>query len=162
MIHYHVHVYPKELEAHCKFNSKYIPRSINRNEELNLYHKYWVKDLKEIFKVTKIEEYFKNQYYYLEGRNTNQLYTFPLVENEFYEIMINDNDILHQDIINSNESYKGYLIKYWFFKKSSKKYKEFEKYISYTSDHSIDDNKSYKIEATKIKNSYHNCKIICS
>lgn len=155
-------IYPKELESCIRFNTKYIPRLIDHREYLVLFKRYWIKEVNGIYKLTKIEEYFRNYYYYLEGKDSSQLYTYPLDDNMFYEMVVNTDDILTQNIINNDTEYKGYEIKYWFYKKWNKKYKDYEKFLSVDSPNKIDDNKDYKVYGIIIKGRYQNCKMILS
>lgn len=156
-------IYPKELAIKLKFNTKYIPRHIDTMESLSIYHKYWIDELRGFFKLTNIQEYFHVKYYFLESKNTNQLYTYPINDSNFYELMNNNKNIHKEDIINTDNIYNGYEIKYWFYKNWSKKLIDFSKYIKLDGTNPINDNKKYKVTAVYINNLYRNCKIIeCS
>lgn len=153
-------IYPKELEKNIRFNTKYIPRKINNKERLIYYHRYWIGEYDGIYKLSKIEEYLKIQYYYLESKSTSQLYTYPINEDNFYELMTNDGDLLSKDIIDNKTRYKGYEIKYWFYKNWNKKYKDFEKYLIYNSPSCIDDNSEYIVQTVIVNYEYRSCKIV--
>jgi hypothetical protein len=153
-------IYPKELDAIVRFNTKYIPREIKQKEELIPYHKYWIKDMEGIYKLTKIEEYFKVNYYYLENKSSSQLFTYPLEEGRFFELVNNTDDLLEKDIIDNETVYEGYKIKYWFYKNWNKQFEDYLKYIAYTSMYAIKDNSNYIVQGVYLKNKYRNCKII--
>ena len=157
-----ISIYPKELASYIQYNNKYIPRMISQNESLIQYHRYWIRELKEVFKLTGLANYFHVDYYFFEGKNTNQLYTHPVPSNEFYELTINTDNIQSQNIINSKKMYKGYQIKYWFFKNWCKAYQDYDKYLILDKSNTIQDNKDYYVEGVWIKDKYMNCKIVTS
>ena len=155
-----IQIYPKQLETYIRFHNKYIPRKIQSKEKLIQYHRYWIAEVDGIYKLTKIEEYFHNLYYFFEGKDSGQLYTYPLDGNIFYELQINTEDILSKNIINDDNKYKGSEIKFWFYKKWNKKYIEFERYIDINSEKSIQDDRIYKLYGELIEGQYQNCKVL--
>ena len=154
-----IDIYPKDLLAVISSSDKYIPRQMDYKDIPTLYHKFWIEDLHGLFKLTAIAEYFKVYYYFFEGKETNQLYTNPLNSSKFYEMMLNNYNILDKDIVNDNNVYRGYEIKYWFFKKWCKKYYDFERYLKMNTDITLNDNKKYLVNAVLVNGLYMNCKI---
>ena len=152
-------IYPSKLEIKLRLNTKYIPRKLNKNENLILYNRYWIEGSDDIFKLTTIDNHYGITYYFLEGRETNYVITYPPTDT-IYAIEINNTDLLQTDIINNETQYRGCDIKYWFYKKWDIKYKDFKKYIIMNSNKTINDNKKYYVTSTIIDNKYRNCKLI--
>ena len=81
------------------------------------------------------------------------------MEKDFY-------DIYNKDIINSDKSYTGAQIVYWFYMNNidcfNRKYRGFWKFIDNTSKHRLNDFSRYKLCATVNEQTgfYNNCKII--
>ena len=148
---------------HC--NSSFIPKKIPENQKyFKLYHKYYCKDfiptsyfkVIDIFNIDEIqyiELLFSDSIHWLIPNNI-------IYKDSTYELIYDKNNIMNQDIINSEESFLGYQIIYWFCRKYNKKYYEFKPYIEYNGKSRIQDNCSYFISADFRRGKYINPKII--
>ena len=151
-------IYPDELlEQIKKFN--YIPRKINKNEHLKLYHRYWIPEL-GIIKVKDIWKENNTEYYIVKYKNDLIIcFSYPLDDYfESYELLHDYNNIYKEDIVNNEKAFTGAEIKYWFSVNNQKKYDKFYKYINPQSKHCIVDKKKYKV--TINENNKYNIKII--
>ena len=138
------HIFPEELTKEIlKYN--YIPRKINKNEHLKLYHRYWIPELGGVIKVKDIWKDNGVEYYIIKYKNDLSIcFSYPLDDYfESYELLHDYNDIAKKDIINSEEDFSGAEIKYWFTVHNSRQYGKFQKFLSGKS--AIQDNKRYKV-----------------
>lgn len=141
------HIYTKNMEL---FLSKrnYIPRRIMQNEPLKLYKRYYCYFDDLYFKIDNIF-YIGNQEYY--SVKTQNLYYSILTEvnnNYIYEFMIDKNNIINtKEIINTNISYSGAEIRYWFFLNQDNIdeniFDRFYKFLDMNGKSVINDNKYY-------------------
>lgn len=150
-------IYPEKLKEYILSEESmidYIPRHIKFKEHLRLYRRYWVNYFDdECIKVDQIYEVDGIEYYSVKC--TNCLYetiTYPLDCNYTYELMIDKKDIKNiESIINTNISYTGAEIKYWFFMNkidlSSEKYIGFWSFLNPNSKNLISDDKYYFVKS---------------
>ena len=142
------HIYPEELEFEiCK--SGYIPRLMKNGERLKVFHKYWTSYFGGTIKIIDIDNIFNHYYYYI--RYNGKLlgcfpHPLPMIINN-YELLHNYNHIEKDNIINSNKSYSGAEIKFWFVKNhidlDSPKYKGFWSFLNPNSTNVLHDSKYY-------------------
>lgn len=149
------HIYPKELEKEI-IKSKYIPRKFQRNERMKLYHKYWVPLYEGVVKVDDIMMIDNVEYYFIKYSNKMVgCTTYPLYYNDAYELLHNYDSIEKDQIINSNKSYSGAEIKFWFILNrinfDNSKYKGFWPFVNPYSMNVIADNKYYFVVNNKDK-----------
>lgn len=143
-------IYPIELsEVVKKFN--YIPRKLNKNEHLKLYHRYWIPDMGGLIKVKDIWRIGKTEYYIVKYKGDLSIcFSYPLDEYiGVYELLHDYDDICKKNIINDDNSYTGAEIKYWFLINNNKSYDKFGKFVSLNSKLLISDNKRYKVYIDK-------------
>lgn len=139
-------IYPEELLNQMK-KYKYIPRKINKDEHLKLYHRYWIPDLGGVIKVKDIWKENGTEYYMIKYKNDLFVcFSYPIDDYyESYELIHDYNDIYKDDIVNSKNSYTGAEIKYWFSVNNDRKYDKFFKYINPRSKSCIVDKIRYKV-----------------
>ena len=142
------HIYPEGLEFEI-YKSGYIPRLMKPGERLKVFHKYWTPYFDGLIKITDIENICGTYYYYI--RYNSKLFgcfshPLPTVINN-YELLHNYNNIEKDNIINSNKSYTGAEIKFWFVKNQidfdSPKYKGFWPFLDPKSKNVLQDSKYY-------------------
>lgn len=143
------YIYPEDLENEI-LNSNFIPRLIKPDERLKLYHKYYIPSLNGFVKVQYIENINGVEYYFLKCKNKLSACTsYPLYKENIYEFLFNNGKLDGKDIINSNISYTGAEIKYWFIKNkidlNSSKYYGYWSYLNPESDSVLMDYKYYKV-----------------
>lgn len=151
--------YPDELlEQIKKFN--YIPRKINKNEHLKLYHRYWIPELGGVIKVKEIWKENGTEYYIIKYKNDLFIcFSYPLDDYfESYELLHDYSNIYKENIVNNEKSYTGAEIKYWFALNHDKKYDKFGKFLDSRSKHCLSDKLKYKV--TIDKNNKYSIKII--
>ena len=97
--------------------STLIPRKIpNKQKYFKLYHKYYCKDFipSSYFKVISV--FTIDDIQYVELLFSDDIHwIIPneiIYKDDTYELMYDKNDILNQNIINSDNSYPGYQIIY--------------------------------------------------
>lgn len=105
-------IYPPKLEEYIRKN-KYIPRKVRDNEHLKLYHRYWLEDYNEVVKVDDIFITRSIEYYSIICKSMVSCIPAP-VPKYTYELLHNKERIEKVDLINSEKSYTGAEIKYWF------------------------------------------------
>ena len=105
-------IYPPKLEEYIRKN-KYIPRKVRDNEHLKLYHRYWLEDYNEVVKVDDIFIVRCVEYYSIRCKSMVSCIPAP-VPKYTYELLHNKEHIEKVDLINSEKSYTGAEIKYWF------------------------------------------------
>lgn len=156
-------IYSVELADLVK-KKQLIPRKINYNEHLKIYKRYWLDESKSYFKVEDSYIIRGNEYYSVKyaGEMFGQL-SYP-VDNSCYELRTDRKNIKEiSSIINTNKSYLGAEIKYWFFVHSidleSKEYKEFNSFLNPRSKSLISDNKFYFLFGKIVNGNYVDCKI---
>lgn len=127
--------------------NKSIPRILKQGEHLKLYHKYWLDN----YGAVKVQDIFieKGTEYYIIRYSDRMsscipypatgIYTFELLHNS-------ERGMENEDVINSGQYYTGAEIRYWFYINDKiKKFADIFKYLSYTSDSALIDNKLYKV-----------------
>lgn len=157
--------YPEKL-MHILKNSRapFIPKKLSLNQkDLRLYHRYYSSEFNpdSYFKVIEtydIEEetygtlsFADNIYWCISINNINT--------NNVFELIYDKNKILNSNIINSGISYKGYEIKYWFYKNYNKRYSEFLPYIEENGNCKLADQTKYFVSASYVNRNYINPKI---
>ena len=105
-------IYPPKLEEYIRKN-KYIPRKVRDNEHLKLYHRYWLEDYNEVVKVDDIFTVRCVEHYSIRCKSMVSCIPAP-VPKYTYELLHNKEHIEKVDLINSEKSYTGAEIKYWF------------------------------------------------
>jgi hypothetical protein len=130
----------------------FIPKKVPNNQKyLKLHHKYYYSEFVPgcYFKVIEYFNIDKDYYVTLEFSNNrfwfipNNIYNIS----DIYELIYDKNKILSENIINSNKSYYGYEIVYWFFNKYNNKYSEFKSYIEDSGKCRLNDSCKYFITA---------------
>lgn len=152
-------IYKQEV-SNCFKSSLFLPRELAQKEKLQIYHKYWVPYFNQVFKLNYIDTYHNITYYFLENKEGTQVYTYPITD-EFYEFMIDRNNLNTVNLINSDKPYYGYEIRNWFYRhRMESKYQYYARFVCYKSKHCINDNKLYKISGTLEHDVYKDCKIV--
>lgn len=111
-----------------------IPKKVpDKQKYFKMYHKYYCKDfsIESYFKVIDIFDVEEDKYATLSFSD-NIFWTIPnIIEDNsgLYELIYDKNKILDQKIINSDSSYYGYELIYWFYNKYNYRYSEFKPYI---------------------------------
>ena len=105
-------IYPPKLEEYIRKN-KYIPRKVRDSGRLKLYHRYWLEDYNEVVKVDDIFIVRCVEYYSIRCKSMVSCIPAP-VPKYTYELLHNKEGIEKVDLINSEKSYTGAEIKYWF------------------------------------------------
>lgn len=137
-------IYPKELVDVIKeFN--YIPRKLNKNEHLKLYHRYWIPDLGGVVKVKDIWKERSTEYYIVNYKNDLQIcFSYPIdCYFESYELLHDYDNIYKENIVNSSKSYTGAEIKYWFTRNYNSSLNKFSKYLNPYGKLFLNDKKKY-------------------
>lgn len=147
----------------CK--TKFIPKKIPEKQKyFKLYHKYYCIDFLKTSYFKIIDVYDIDGVQYITISFSDDIYW--CIPNEIiyhystYELIYDKNDIINQKIINSDESYPGYQILYWFRKRYSKKYSEFKPYIEDNGKSRIQESCNYFLYADLSNGKYINPKII--
>lgn len=158
-------IYPKKLVEFLNTSSNnYIPKRINKNDRLKLYRKYWTSFNDLFFKVMNIYDVNGVEYYSVKYKDMlNGEISYPISDDNIYELLIDRKQLDKINIINDNTAYSGADIKYWFFIHNidldSPKYKNFAQFIYPNSNSCISDSKYYKLFTNYINNVYVDCKI---
>ena len=143
---------------------KFIPKKTPCNQKyLKLRHTYYCEDFvpESCFKVL---EYLtiEDKYYVIITFSNNRYWLVPndiSNINNIYELIYDKNNLLQENIINSNKSYFGYEIIYWFYNKYNNKYNGFKQYIEDDGKSRLNDNYKYFINAKYKNNKYINITI---
>jgi hypothetical protein len=156
--------YPNNLENILeKHKNIFIPKRVpNKQKYYKNYHKYFCKEFssESYFKV--IESYNVEDINYVTLSFSDNIYwTIPneINEDEVYELIYNKNDLLNQNIINSDISYYGYEIIYWFYNKFNYKYSEFIPYIEDGGKCRVNENCKYFLYAKYRNGKYINIQL---
>ena len=141
-------IYPPKLEEYIRKN-KYIPRKVRDNEHLKLYHRYWLEDYNEVVKVDDIFITRYVEYYSIRYKSMVSCIPAP-VPKYTYELLHNKEHIEKVDLINSEKSYTGAEIKYWFLMnnidlESGSQYSGFWSFLNPCSNNLLIDNKFYYV-----------------
>ena len=141
-------IYPPKLEEYIRKN-KYIPRKVRDNEHLKLYHRYWLEDYNEVVKVDDIFMVRCIEYYSIRCKSMVSCIPAP-VPKYTYELLHNKECIEKVDLINSEKSYTGAEIKYWFLMnnidlESGSQYAGFWSFLNPCSKNLLIDNKFYYV-----------------
>ena len=141
-------IYPPKLEEYIRKN-KYIPRKVRDNEHLKLYHRYWLEDYNEVVKVDDIFITRSIEYYSIICKSMVSCIPAP-VPKYTYELLHNKECIEKVDLINSEKSYTGAEIKYWFLMnnidlESGSQYSGFWSFLNPCSNNLLIDNKFYYV-----------------
>ena len=147
-------VYPDELEKEI-IKNKYIPRKCRELEHLKLYHRYYTTRY-GVFKVENIESIKGIEYYFIKYNNGKLfgVISHPITDT-IYELLHDYDEIEKVNLINSNKSYSGAEIKFWFvinninFK--DQKYDGFLSFLNANSKNIISDSKYYFVYRNKSK-----------
>ena len=157
--------YPKKLLYQIK-NSKtvYIPKKLDREHRyLKIYKKYYSEELNVDYYFKVLDNYKINNNIYSEITFSYSLYWCipnPIEVENIYELSFDIRNVMKEkDLVNSNKSYFGYEIKYWFFKNYKNKYKEFKEYVEDDSKKCINNYNKYILSGTLKSGKYINCKI---
>ena len=141
-------IYPPKLEEYIRKN-KYIPRKVRDNEHLKLYHRYWLEDYNEVVKVDDIFIVRCVEYYSIRCKSMVSCIPAP-VPKYTYELLHNKECIEKVDLINSEKSYTGAEIKYWFLMNNidlefGSQYAGFWSFLNPCSKNLLIDNKFYYV-----------------
>ena len=141
-------IYPPKLEEYIRKN-KYIPRKVRDNEHLKLYHRYWLEDYNEVVKVDDIFITRSIEYYSIICKSMVSCISAP-VPKYTYELLHNKECIEKVDLINSEKSYTGAEIKYWFLMNNidlefGSQYAGFWSFLNPCSKNLLIDNKFYYV-----------------
>lgn len=147
-------VYPDKLKKEILKN-KYIPRRCRELEHLKLYHRYY-STVYGVFKVENIESIDGRDYYFIKYHNSKLFaaISYPITDT-IYELLHDYDEIEKVDLINSDKSYTGAEIKFWFvancidFKDSN--YDGYLSFLNANSKNIISDNKYYFVYRNKSK-----------
>lgn len=155
-----IRIYDEELEYILK-KKNLIPRLL-RDNVLKYKRKYYIRSIPGISYVENIDNIHSTYYYFIRyGSNMRGNLTYP-INDTIYELNYDVDEIYKDDIINSNQSYYGDEIKYWFIKNNinleNSKYKGFCTYLNPNSKRVISDYKRYKVYYDKYAK--QKCKII--
>lgn len=156
-------IYPDKL-ADIVREYHYIPRLIRENEYLKRYHRYWSIDSEYYFKIYQTYKVDECEYYSVRYQNALLAeIPYPVDHNSTYDLALDYKKIYKRNIINSDISYYGSEIKYWFFINDinlhDEKYSGFWIYINPGSNSLISDNKRYYISAIEEDEIYKKCKM---
>jgi hypothetical protein len=157
--------YPKILLMILKRKKhKFIPKKTPYKQKyLKLHHTYYCEDFapESYFKVLEFLT-IENKYYAILLFSNNRYWLVPndiSNINNIYELIYDKNNLLQENIINSNKSYFGYEIIYWFYNKYNNKYNGFKQYIEDDGKSRLNDNYKYFINAKYKNNKYINITI---
>lgn len=131
-----------------------IPRILRDNEELNLFRKYYFPEFNQKFKCVGIEPMNGFIFYFLSNDTLQYVLSFP-IDYKCYTFTLDKYDIMSRDIVNDDHVYRGYQLKWWFYKHRSYKYNNFREFIE-----SIDDDSVYMVTGKFERGKYVDCKII--
>ena len=159
--------YPNQLiNILRKSKSPLIPKRLSDKQKiLKPHHKYYATEFASASYFKVIDSFNTDQETYVVLLFVDNLYwTLPSRLNkmlDIYELLYDKNNILNTNIINSNSSYYGYEIRYWFFNKNNNKLNDFKDYLDNNGKYKIDDSCKYFITADINKKSgkYYNAKI---
>lgn len=154
-------IYSNDIAEIVRKN-KYVPRKINSDIYLKLYHRYYCNYSETYFKVQRI--YLVNNIeYYSVNYSNNMGAELSGPYNVDYELLTDYRNVEKENIINSNNSYYGREIKYWFFINNidlnDPKYSEFWSFLNPNNKRTISDDKLYFVNAVEVNNMYKNCTI---
>lgn len=155
----------KLLEKKIK-NDHYIPFRVSKGQKYVQYCRYYNEYWNMCFKVQSCH-YNGNELesVYVKSDDGNyQLFSTDLVSSD-YLLVRDDLKLYKRKIINTNRSYRGAEIIYWFYCNNitcfNPKYRGFWKYLDPTSAHRISDYNHYYIIGIEDENGiYTDCKII--
>jgi hypothetical protein len=142
-------IFPKELLDICK--DDFIPRLLKADDKIKVHKKYYFPDMGELLTCYDVQEYYGEEYYFLSNNNKSIVLTYPVID-KCYMFISDRYEITIRHIINDRKSYKGYQIKWWFFKNYHIKYKYFVQDVS-----SLDDDGLYKIFGKFENRVYKDC-----
>lgn len=151
------------LERKIKRNH-YIPYRMKKGEKYQEKKKYFNYYWDMCFKVIYITHDNSMDSYCVKADNS----TYHLLSSDpdvyDYLLIKDENEIYNQNIINSNKSFTGAEIIYWFYVNNidlnSKKYCGFSSYLINESNFKLSDTNRYKVIAKTDKNdNYINCMI---
>lgn len=155
-------IYPPKLEEYIKKN-KNIPRKMHDDEHLKLFHKYWLDEFDDVVKVTEVFNAKGVEYYSIRHKSMDSCTSYP-VPDAIYELLHNNDHIEEIDIINTDVSYTGAEIKYWFIMSEldvmnpGNKYYGFWSFLNPHSMNVLVDNKSYYVSYDKARK--QKCQVI--
>lgn len=157
--------YPENLKLILdKHKNTLIPKKVpNRQKYLKLFHKYYCKEFASDSYFKVIESYEIEDINYITlSFSDNIFWSIPneiKEEYNMYELIYNKNDLLNQKIINSDISYYGYEIIYWFYNNYNHKFSEFIPYIENNGKCRVNENCKYFLYAEYKNGKYINIKI---
>jgi hypothetical protein len=146
-------LYPSGLENVTLENL--IPKQLTKNDRLKIYHKYFFQSSQLLFKCTNTITVFGTEYYFLENDDKQLVIPYPVDQLGYGFILDKFNVNGKEDIVNDNCSYKGYQLKWWFYKHRNMMFKNFYEQLF-----AIDDNKLYTLQAKLEKDVYKDCKFL--
>lgn len=158
--------YPADLiyVAHAsKYN--FIPKKVSSKQKyFKLYHKYYYSEFSAVSYFKVIDQFNIDGVQYVTLSFSGDLYwTIPnYIEcpEETYELVFDNKNLLRQKIINSEESYAGYEIIYWFYERYHKRFSEFIPYVEDNGNCRLNDSLRYYLYADYINGKFTNIKII--
>lgn len=156
--------YPDNLKLILdKHNNIFIPKKVtNKQKQFKVRHKYFYQEFSSDSYFKVIESYDINEENYVTLSFSNTIFwSVPneIIENEVYELIYDKSNILSQNIINSEKSYYGYEIIYWFYNKYNSKYSEFIPYIEDNGKSRVNESYKYFLYAKYRNGKYTNIQI---
>lgn len=157
--------YPKNLLYLLrKSKASFIPKKVpDKQKFMKLHHKYYNPDFvsDSYFKVI---DFFRieDENYIILSFSDNMFWCIPADTkvNNMYELIYDKNDILNSNIINTNISYSGYEIIYWFYNNYNSKYSNFKFYVEDNANCRVNESCNYFIYADFKNGKYTNIKIV--
>lgn len=143
-------------------SARFIPKRVpNKQKYFKLYHKYFCNDFvtDSYFKV--IDSYNIDETNYIElSFSDNIFWVIPnCIVSDTYELIFDKDNILKQKIINSEQSYFGYEIIYWFYHRFNYRYSEFKPYVEDNGKCRLNESCKYFITADFNHGKFTNIKI---
>lgn len=161
-------IYSNGLDRCIKENYN-IPYRLHQKARYRNKCWYWLEHERDVFKVEEVLYEFDGPAPTLNHvilRSSNGYMSWICTDLTTYDFFIERDiyNIRNQKIINSNKSFSGGEIEYWFFMNeislNSNKYKNFAKYLNPRSCYKLEPFKYYYICARESKGSYRNIEFI--
>jgi hypothetical protein len=127
------------------------PRKLRVNERLVVGKRYYFPDMKQKLKCINIDKIDGFIFYYLANDSFQHVFSHPLGY-EAYILIPDKDNLLNKNIVNDENVYKGYQIKWWFYKHNYKRYKNFINQLN-----TLNDNNMYVVSGILKHKVYVNC-----
>jgi len=132
----------------------FILRLVGEDEQLKMYKIYYFPEFDQKVKCIGVEHIDDNDYYFLKNDSFQCAISYP-IDYRCYALTKDKYNMMKRNIINTNYSYMGFQIRWWFYIHNCSEYSNFIKLLD-----TINDHNTYKVFGKFEGSKFVDCKFV--